>query len=208
MKKIWTYEVQIFFIIGGSLPALERGVHFRYINSVRTLMKINEQAYQGTIGVLVIIVLALGWWIGTHSATTLSGSVNTDQMTPSSNSSSSTTGSASTATQTPLHVTDMMGESVSIPAQHAGMEVSISSLTLSEPAWVAIRDSNGKTLGAALFDAGTHTDVSVPLLRGTEVRQSYQALLYADDGDHQFDLHKDVLISSGGSVAGTTFMAQ
>lgn len=101
------------------------------------------------------------------------------------------------------------GEAVSVANQASGTEVAVSSVTLSQPGWVAVRDSGGRTLGAAWFDAGTHADVSVPLLRGTESGQNYQVLMYADDGDHQFDFHTDILITNAdGSVAGTTFSAE
>lgn len=169
-------------------------------------MKINERMYQGVIGVLVIIILFLVWWTSAHPGSGVTGGTATDtEKTATSNS----LGGSISATQTTSPTTEASGEFVSIADQPAGTEVSVSQLNLSQPGWVAVRDSGGRTLGAAWFDAGTQTHVSVPLLRGTESGQSYQALLYADDGDHQFDLHTDALITnSDGSVAGTTFSAQ
>ncbi len=91
----------------------------------------------------------------------------------------------------------------------AGKQVAAASLTLSQPSWIAIRDSNGRILGAAWFPKGSHSKVTVPLLRATTAGQKYQVQLYADNGDRMFDTHADILITgAGGAVAGTTFTAQ
>jgi len=100
------------------------------------------------------------------------------------------------------------GESVKVKDQPAGMDVKVSSLSLSETGWVGIRDGDGRILGAGRFDAGSFENVAVPLLRATVAGESYQVLLYVDDGDREFDLHKDILISGpNGGVAGTNFRA-
>jgi hypothetical protein len=164
-------------------------------------MKINERTYQGTIVVLVIVVVGLMWWIVRSPANTLGGGAKADVTTPASTDSSS---SATSGSQTPT----MSDEDITVQNQGAGTEVTVAAVMLSEPSWIAIRDANGRTLGAGWFPAGTHKNVQVPLLRTTASGQSYQALLYADDGDKKFDLHKDVLITSDGSVAGTSFKVQ
>jgi len=98
------------------------------------------------------------------------------------------------------------GEEVSVADQVAGESVLIASVTLNQMGWVAVRDEDGRVLGAARLDAGSWENVTVPLLRGTTAQKSYQVLLYVDDGDRAFDLHKDILITdAGGGVAGTTF---
>lgn len=139
-------------------------------------------------GIVVIVLLFIGWWLTTKPATGPTGTENT---------------SSSEGTSTSV---GLGGESVSAKDQAPGMSVAIESVTLAQTGWVAIRDDNGRVLGAARFDAGTYKGVSVPLLRATVANGSYQVLLYADDGDKQFDLHKDILISSeAGGVLGTTF---
>ena len=101
------------------------------------------------------------------------------------------------------------GESVSVSNQLAGETVSLSSVTFSETGWVAVRDDRGWTLGAKRFEAGTHGDAVITLLRGTEAGQRYQVLLYVDDGDRLFDVKKEILVTrSDGSVAGAMFSAQ
>lgn len=100
------------------------------------------------------------------------------------------------------------GESVEVEDQRAGMEVKVSSLALSEMGWVGVRDSDGRVLGAGRFEAGSYKNVAVPLLRATVAGDAYQVLLYADDGDREFDLHKDILITdTNDDVGGTNFKA-
>ena len=78
--------------------------------------------------------------------------------------------------------------------------------TLVQVGWIAVRDSNGRTLGAGRLEAGTYANVEVPLLRATRAGERYQVLIYVDDGDRIFDLHEDILVTRpDGSVAGTTF---
>lgn len=102
----------------------------------------------------------------------------------------------------------MSGNAVSVSDQPAGSFVTIASATLPQTGWVAVRDAAGKTLGAKRLDAGTAEAVQVPLLRNTVTGEKYQVLLYTDDGDKTFDLHKDTLVTnSDGTVAGASFTA-
>jgi hypothetical protein len=86
----------------------------------------------------------------------------------------------------------------------------VSSVTFSKPGWIAVRDERSWTLGAAWFDAGTHTDVTIELLRATEAGKSYQVQLYIDTlGDHTYDVHGETLVmNADGSVAGSNFKAR
>lgn len=149
-------------------------------------------------GVVVIALLFVGWWLTSKPAG--EGAVATSTAsTTSDTSTTSTTGDIN-----PSMVST--GEAVTVRDQAAGDSVAVASVSLKQMGWVAVRDSDGRVLGAARFDAGTWSDVSVPLLRGTVAASPYQVLLYADDGDRAFDLHKDILITgSNGGVAGTTF---
>ncbi len=103
----------------------------------------------------------------------------------------------------------MEGGSVTVVDQSAGSVVKVSSATLPQVGWIAVRDAKGWVLGARRFEAGTNSDVEVMLLRDTIAGGTYQVLLYSDDGDGQYDLHKDSLVMNpDASVAGTTFTAQ
>lgn len=175
-------------------------------------MDLNETSNR-VIAIVVAVALIIGaWYLGRMSAAGASMTTSSTGMTSTSSSSgksgsSMTSGSAATDSTAPSVISEG-NDSVSVSNQAAGMQVSVASVALSQSEWVAIRDSNGLVLGAALFPAGMHTDVVVPLLRATEVGQTYQALLYVDDGSKQFDLHKDsIVMNSSGSVVGATFSA-
>ena len=174
-------------------------------------MKINEWMYQSVIGVLVIIILLLTWWIASRPGFGVYPAVSGKTATTTNNvTGPSTVVKSSASTSQPSSATTVSkGDSVSISNQSASKAVMVSELNVPQQSWVAIRDSNGRILGAAWFAAGKHTKVTVPLLRSTTAGQKYQVLLYADNGDRIFDLHKDILITnSGGAVAGTTFTAE
>ncbi len=170
----------------------------------------NERTYQVIIGALVFVILVGGWYVLTkkESGTTIeeaAGTVPTGETVSPSDAavSSAVSGNASSNTESTKMAA---GEAITVADQSAGENVTVASLTLNQPGWVAVRDENGRTLGAGWFAAGALSDVVVPLLRATEAGQRYQVLLYADDGDKAFDLHKDTLITnSDKSVAGTTF---
>lgn len=184
-------------------------------------MTMTERTYQVIIGILVLIILLGGGWllgdkmrqakITGAMATSTSDSRATladTAMSPtdpdtSSNSAMQTPGASP---MTPAPTMPSQGEAISVDGQSAGMIVTVGSVTFSKPGWIAVRDSNSRTLGAAWFPEGTHKDVTVSLLRATTPGMRYQAMLYIDDGDKKFDLHKDTLVTnSDGSVGGTLF---
>ncbi len=101
------------------------------------------------------------------------------------------------------------GEAVTVVDQPAGSIVKVESVTLVQTGWVAVRDSKGWVLGARRFEAGTTKDGEVVLQRDTVAGEKYQVLLYNDDGDKEYDLHKDSLVmNADASVVGATFSAQ
>ncbi|OGG77338.1 hypothetical protein A3F56_03855 [Candidatus Kaiserbacteria bacterium RIFCSPHIGHO2_12_FULL_55_13] len=159
-------------------------------------MDIKNRNTQAIIGAAVVVVVLLAAWL-MFARPVGNGGTATDTKTPSE----------STSTEEALNPSMVgTGEAVTVRDQAAGTSVSVASVTLNEMGWVAIRDESGRVLGAARFDAGTWSDMSVPLLRATAAAGSYQVLLYVDDGDKQYDLHKDILImGANGEVAGTTF---
>ncbi len=168
----------------------------------------SQRTYQIIIAILVIVILVCGW-IAFHKGSGLSVSMESatstaSNVTMAANATSSGNASQSTTAYTVATTT----EAVSVSNQPAGMSVTVASVSVNQRDWIAIRDASGRTLGAALFSAGVHTNVTVPLLRATVAGERYQVLLYVDDGSKQFDLHKDaLLIGTGGAVIGTTFTA-
>lgn len=90
------------------------------------------------------------------------------------------------------------GENTLVPVspQDAGLEVAISSATVSVPTWVVVYESvngePGRALGATLFFPATNgKSGTVSLLRATEPGQSYLIGENTDSGDRVFALHGD-----------------
>lgn len=159
-------------------------------------------------GIVAAIVLLLGWVLLGHRAP-VSPAVG-DVSIPSD---------TQTATEAPTRVTDTsmkpspvptipnttaVGETISVSDQPAGSFVSVESARLHRPSWIAIKDTKGWVLGAAWFSSSVET-VTVPLLRNTLAGETYQAVIYIDNGDKRFDMHADTLVASvdGGPVAST-----
>lgn len=160
------------------------------------------------VAILVIIVLIVGaWYVGRKQAINASFAPDAIEGAYLSDNSD-TTDKNGRSPEAGASAARAGSEFVQVADQPAGMEVKVSSLALSEMGWVGIRDDEGRVLGAGRFDAGNFADVTVPLLRATVAGDSYQALLYVDDGDRAFDLKKDALIiGPDGDVAGTNFKA-
>lgn len=172
-------------------------------------MTLNERTYQIIIGVLVLIILVGGWFAFGKKQSSTTGSPAVAKTDTMQDTSSSMSGSedvmGSSGSGSSMAVS---GDAVSVSDQPAGDKVAVNSVYLPQMGWVAVRDSSGHVLGAARLDAGTHSDVQVDLLRNTEAGEHYQVLLYIDDGDKVYDLHKDTLLTnSDGAVAGATFTA-
>lgn len=180
----------------------------------------SERTYQVIIGVLVLVVLVGGWLvisrqgamssdkgaatsIATNGSSSAADDADTD-LTPAAD-----TGSSADVSSSGSNSQTWGGEAVSAVDQSAGLSVMVASATLTERGWVAVQDSKGWILGAARLEAGAHSDVEVPLLRATEAGESYKVLVYVDDGDNIFDLHKDVMVMGEGGVAfSATFIAK
>jgi len=95
---------------------------------------------------------------------------------------------------------------VSVKDQNSGVTVALEQVQLEKLGWVVIHDEDngapGRILGAQLFDAGSWTDGTVDLLRGTLSGKMYYAMLHSDNGDHAFDPKSDtpILGEDGKSV--------
>lgn len=171
------------------------------------VIKKNREMIIGVVIALVVgLLLGYGWGRQMGGAGDI---VMSDQVAATSTAATSSASDLMGSGNAPVTGVVAEGDSLTLAGQPAGMSVAVKSVTLSQESWVAIRDSSGITLGAALFPPGTHTDVSVPLLKATEAGQSYQALIYFDDGTKTFNLKTEtIVLNADGSVAGTTFVAQ
>ena len=96
-----------------------------------------------------------------------------------------------------------------IADQSAGATVSIKSLTLAAPAWVAIHEivsgQPGRILGAGYFGAGMNANVTVSLLRNTVAGATYLAMVHQDAGQRQFDAHSAEVTSADGKPVEAQF---
>ena len=163
-------------------------------------MDMNDRTNRILAGIAVILLVIGAWYLGRMQT---KSSTETGTSAMNSDSKSNDDVSATTPSITASN------ESVVVADQPAGSRVNVMSVTLPQGGWVAVRDNNGRVLGAGRYDAGTSEDVVVELLRDTVSGLQYQVLLYIDDGDGQYDLHKDSLVmNADASVAGTVFNAQ
>lgn len=162
------------------------------------------------IGAVVLVaVIAGGWWLIKHSKATSS-------VVGSDTSSSTTETSGTVGDNMPIDMavtanttmtTTASGETVSAKDQPAASSVMIASMSLTKASWIAVKDAKG-ILGAGWFPAGA-TAGAVPLLRATKAGESYQAVIYVDDGDKQFDMRKDSFVmGADGSPVAVSFMAK
>ncbi len=125
----------------------------------------------GTAALIIGFLLGL-WWKDRSVATTQ----YYEQM-----------GTTSTSTVTAL---SPQKASIFAADQKAGMSVTIDSVSVASPSWIVItEDVDGKPariLGAQKVISG-EAKTQVDLLRATVIGQTYHGVIYADDGDGQFD---------------------
>lgn len=159
----------------------------------------NKQTGLIIAGVVLVLVLGAGWWLFTGGTgdemdtdtptTTGQNGSDTDTDTGATNTPQGSTTTGGTAPTT----TPASGEAIAVADQAAGATVAIDSMTLTGSSWVAVRDERS-ILGASRFEAGA-TGGTVRLIRGTTPGNTYQAVIYRDNGDGAFDFKIDALVS-------------
>lgn len=102
---------------------------------------------------------------------------------------------------------------IEVADQMSGKSVAVKKAKLSSLGWIAVHENIngelGNVLGARAFTTGDHSDVVVPLLRGTVVGQTYHVGIYKENGDGKFDRKTDTLLrSEDGEMIGGSFVAQ
>lgn len=164
-------------------------------------------------GAVAVVLVGLVWW-GVAQKRTASPVVNgtattTEEVSEKDQGSGTQSQSESKADTVSEAMTAVAaGETVTTFDQAAGDSVLVSQATLKSPSWIAIKDTKGWILGAGWF-ASSGENLQVSLLRATEPGEVYQAVIYVDDGDKQFDFHTDTLLTSvDGAPVSSTFRAQ
>lgn len=113
--------------------------------------------------------------------------------------------------RTPIsHDVSLSVDTVAVRDQAVGDRVHLDEVILTASGWVAIHETNpddslGAILGAARFDTGVWQG-EVLLLRDTQKGKRYQAVIYHDDGDKEFDFKKDVIVMRDGAPVMTSFI--
>lgn len=166
-------------------------------------------------GVVVVVVIALGWWIfagrsgatGANATSTSETSGENEGIAAGNEPAEQEEGSTTTGTGTKPVTTETNGESVTVQDQAAGTSVEVAAMQLSAPSWIAVRDDKS-ILGAGWFGTGV-TSGTVPLIRATEAGKQYTVQMYKDNGDKTFDFKADMLITNAsGAAIGGTFLAK
>ena len=175
----------------------------------------SERTYQVIIGVLVLVVLVGGWMLvagkGSGPSTAVDAALTNESASDASGDSDANadTSSATENASSAVASVAASGEAVKVVDQVAGGVVMAELVALKSRGWVAVQDEREWILGAARLEEGTHTNVTIELLRGTEKGGAYKAIIFVDDGDGVFDLHKDTVIkNSDGSALSVAFIAK
>ena len=160
----------------------------------------------------LIIIIGGGWLIARERSDSMVSediASSTDTLGTASVTSGETSSSAASSAVLPTPSAFASGETVTVADQPAGESVLVANATLVKPSWVAIKGTNGWVLGAAWFN-GSADAVTIPLVRPTVKGETYQAVIYMDDGDKKFSLHaSDTLVTDvNDAPVSSTFKAQ
>jgi|SRR3989344_77819 len=174
---------------------------------------LNDTSNRIVAAIILAFIFIGGWWLIARNTSVGTSETETEGEIEDTGTPTSSSMVNPTSVLGPLsnEVPTIAGsrESIDVVDQGAGMSVKVKAAAFVQMGWIAVRDVDGRTLGAGRFEPGVHVDVEVPLLRATVPGERYQVLIYVDDGDKQFDLHQDILVMRGdGSVAGDVFSAQ
>ena len=184
-------------------------------------MHMSERMYQSIIGVLVLIILVGGAiMIGSRGAEE-SAVLNPDASTTAAtgdegltSGASASTGAQATASAaqqtTPAQAATVTSgsDSITVQDQPASSTVTVAAVTISKRGWVAVRQG-GHYLGAQFLRPGTYKDVVVTLLKPTEAGSAYEAVLFYDNGNTQFDWNADSVVTrADGSDVAAAFLAK
>lgn len=136
-----------------------------------------------------------------------------DEATEESSDASRIGAATSTIIATVLPESDTQSETLAVRDQSAGGSVAVASVDLVAAGWIVVHEETNGTIGNALGalrkDAGTHQNLTVPLLRDTQAGSRYWVILYTDDGDSLFSLDSDFpTLTGAGAPITSVFTAR
>jgi hypothetical protein len=101
--------------------------------------------------------------------------------------------------------------SVVVSDQVEGDTVTVSSVSIGEDGWIAVRDARdnglGNILGATYVTEGDYVNKEVKLLRNTESGELYEVILFSDNGDREFNHLVDAVIQKDDVTIADQFLA-
>ncbi len=168
----------------------------------------NNTIWAAVIG--LVVGLILGWLIG-HNTFSSKNVVNNGDGADNVNSENMmvTEEKPSNALVVNSSPSEDSDSAVVVADQGAGAVVSVTSVETDTAVWVVVREDKngvlGNILGATRIDAGNSNNVIVSLLRPTVAGQTYQVVLFKDDGDKKFDHKIDVPLTSEGTLIAESF---
>ena len=188
-------------------------------------MKIGNTEIQGPVvyGAGVLIVIVILFLLGVTNVVPALNFYGTGDIVQDENESSDIDTSAETGNGSTNEVGEgLLGElavgveadaSARVTAQPAGMSVAVTEVQLPQDGWVVVHEvlsgHVANALGAARREAGVHETVTVNLLRGTVAGGEYVVVLYADNGNGEFELRADQpIVNPDGDPIIVSFMAQ
>lgn len=167
--------------------------------------------------VALVVIIGGGWLIARERSGTMAdanatstGATSSEETTASENTNPTKSPSTKPSARVANPTTSASGEMVTVNDQPAGSTVVVGDVTVSKPTWVAVRDSRPWYLGWKLVKS-SEQNVSVPLQRATAAGESYEVVLFVDNGDGTFAIHGgDMLVTSanGSAPVSSTFKAQ
>lgn len=164
----------------------------------KPIQSLQQKSNKKTMGIVIALVVVAGlavWAFNAKRENTAPASepVASSTLTTTTGQETTTEPVSIQAVVAPVTVAGGGAPTVASP-QDAGLQVAVSSISVSVPTWVIIYENHngqpGNALGASLFTAGKTSGV-VDLLRGTLPGQMYIAGEEQDDGDHIFSLQND-----------------
>ena len=170
--------------------------------------------------VALVVIIGGGWLIARDRAGTMADTTTStaseaspaeagEAASPSAPLTGTPTPPPTTRPSTPDVTAASSGETVTVMDQPASANVMVADVKLTKPSFVAVRDTRGWYPGWQ-FVSASQSSVVIPLKRNTEAGNTYEVVIFIDDGDGTFELHggDTLVVSSQGAPVSSTFTAK